>query len=119
RPGEYIEYVKNPDYFVKGRPYLDGIKFLMIRDRSTQIAALQARQLDVAGQGWNRANAEAARGGEPRLALLTSDSNVNDNVLLNFKRPPFTDVRVRRALNLALDRKAYQAGPRQGVATFG
>ena len=33
KPGEFVEYVKNPDYFVKGRPYLDGIKFVVIRDR--------------------------------------------------------------------------------------
>jgi len=119
KPGEYLEYVKNPDYFVKGRPYLDGIKWIMIKDRSTQIAALQAGQLDVGGSGWNQANAEAAKGGEARLVMVVSDSNVNDNVLVNFKRPPFTDQRVRLALNLALDRKAYLVGPRQGAATFG
>ncbi|MBI4610664.1 MAG: peptide ABC transporter substrate-binding protein, partial [Candidatus Rokubacteria bacterium] len=119
KPGEYIEYVRNPDYFVKGRPYLDGIRYLMIRDRSTQIAAVQAGQLDVAGSGWNRTNAEAAKAGGPKLVVLESDSNVNDNVLVNFKRPPFTDPRVRLAINLALDRKAYLVGPRQGAATFG
>jgi peptide/nickel transport system substrate-binding protein len=51
--------------------------------------------------------------------MIEADSNVNDNVLVNFKRAPFTDVRVRRAINLALDRKAYLVGPRQGAATFG
>jgi peptide/nickel transport system substrate-binding protein len=119
KPGEYVEYVRNPDYFVKGRPYLDGIKFVVIRDRSTQIAALQSGQLDVAGSGWNRTNAEAAKAGKPELVVVEADSNVNDNVLVNFKRAPFTDVRVRRAINLALDRKAYLVGPRQGAATFG
>ena len=119
KPGEYVEYVKNPDYFVKGRPYLDGIKFVIIRDRSTQIAALQAGQLDEAGSGWNQANAETAKAGAPKLVTLISESGVNDNVLVNFKRPPFTDPRVRRAINLALDRKAYVVGPRQGGATFG
>jgi peptide/nickel transport system substrate-binding protein len=119
RPGEYVEYVRNPDYFVKGRPYLDGIKYVIIRDRSTQIAALQSRQLDVAGQGFNQANADAAKAGAPELTMLVADSGVNDNVLVNFKRPPFTDVRVRRAINLALDRHAYVVGPRQGAATLG
>jgi peptide/nickel transport system substrate-binding protein len=119
RPGEYIEYVKNPDYFLKGRPYLDGIKFVVIRDRSTQIAALQSGQLDLAGSGWNRTNAEDAKAGAPKLVVVEMDNNVNDNVLVNFKRPPFTDRRVRQAINLALDRKAYLVGPRQGAATFG
>lgn len=119
KPGEFLEFVKNPDYFVKGRPYLDGIRYVIIRDRSTQIAALQAGQLDVTGVGWNQANFDAAKAGTPKLVGMVSDSNVNDNALINFKRPPFTDPRVRLAINLALDRKAYVAGPRQGAATFG
>ena len=119
KPGEYVEYVKNPDYFVKGRPYLDGLKFVIIRDRSTQIAAVQSGQLDVAGSGWNRTNAEDAKKGAPKLVLMEADSNVNDNVLINFKKAPFTDRRVRQAINLALDRKGYLVGPRQGAATFG
>ncbi len=119
KPGEYVEYVKNSDYFIKGRPYLDGIKFVVIRDRSTQIAALQSGQLDLSGSGWNRTNAENATAGAPKLVVVEMDNNVNDNVLVNFKRPPFTDARVRRAINLALDRKAYLVGPRQGAATFG
>ncbi len=119
RPGELVEYVKNTDYFVKGRPYLDGIKFVVIRDRSTQIAAVQSGQLDVSGSGWNRTNAEAAKAGQPKLVVVEMDNNVNDNVLVNFKRAPFNDPRVRRAINLALDRKSYLVGPRQGAATFG
>src|SRR6266540_1036741 len=119
KPGEFVEYVKNPDYFVKGRPYLDGIKFVVIRDRSTQIAAVQSGQLDIAGTGWNRTNAEDAKARAPKLVLVEMDNDVNDNVLINLKRPPFNDRRVRLAINLALDRKAYLVGPRQGAATFG
>ena len=40
--GEYVDYVKNPDYFVKGRPYLDGIRYLIVNERGTRTAALQA-----------------------------------------------------------------------------
>jgi len=111
--------VKNPDYFVKGRPDLDGIKFVVIRDRSTQIAAVQSGQLDLAGTGWNRTNAEDAKKGAPKLVVVEMDNNVNDNVLINFKKPPFNDRRIRQAINLALDRKGYLVGPRQGAATFG
>jgi peptide/nickel transport system substrate-binding protein len=40
-------------------------------------------------------------------------------VLVNFKKAPLTDARVRRAVNLALDRKAFKEGPTLGAATFG
>jgi len=51
RKGEFVEYVRNPDYFVKGRPYLDGLKFVVIVERGTRTAAMQAGQLDVAFPG--------------------------------------------------------------------
>ena len=51
RKGEFVEYVKNADYFVKGRPYLDGLQYLIIEERGTPTAALQAGQLDVAFPG--------------------------------------------------------------------
>src|SRR5437016_3973898 len=35
RKGEFVEYVKNTDYFVKGRPYLDGVRYLIIAERGT------------------------------------------------------------------------------------
>ena len=46
--GEYVDYVRNPDYFVKGRPYLDGIRYLIVNERGTRTAALQAGRADAA-----------------------------------------------------------------------
>ena len=51
RKGEFVEYVKNPDYFVKGRPYLDGLKYIVIAERGTRTAALQSGQVDAAFPG--------------------------------------------------------------------
>src|SRR5712691_2456497 len=51
RKGEFVEYVKNTDYFVKGRPYLDGLRYLIIAERGTATAALQAGIVDVAFPG--------------------------------------------------------------------
>src|SRR5512134_1831042 len=49
--GESVELVKNPDYFVKGRPYLDGVRFPIVVERGTRVAALQTGQVDAAFPG--------------------------------------------------------------------
>ena len=40
KPNEYIRVVKNPDYWKPGRPYLDGIEWTIIPNRSTQTSRL-------------------------------------------------------------------------------
>src|SRR5581483_2173921 len=88
--GQYIDYVRNPDYFIKGRPYLDGLHYVVIEERGTRFAALQSGRLDVAfpGEG-TKAIAEQTKKGQPKLVMTVTSSNVNDNLLLNNKKPPF------------------------------
>ena len=54
--GQSVELVRNPDYFVKGRPYLDGVRYTVIVERGTRVAALQAGQIDVAYPGGDHAS---------------------------------------------------------------
>ena len=51
RKGEFVDYVKNTEYFVKGRPYLDGLRYVVIENRGTRMSALQAGKLDVSFPG--------------------------------------------------------------------
>ncbi|HET9001983.1 MAG TPA: ABC transporter substrate-binding protein [bacterium] len=120
RPGELIEFVRNPDYFIKGRPYLDGIRFIIIKERGTRIAALQAGRVDVTmpSEGTKPA-ADQLKRAVPGMVVYETSQNVNDNILMNFKKPPFTDARVRRAVSLAIDRRGYIQAVRQGGAVVG
>src|SRR5262249_18792550 len=45
--GEGVKFVRNPDYWKKGKPYLDGIEWKLIENRSTRILAFQAGEFDM------------------------------------------------------------------------
>jgi peptide/nickel transport system substrate-binding protein len=120
RRGESVELVRNPDYFVKGRPFLDGIRYVIIVERGTRVAALQAGQVDVAFPGDTTVPiAERLRAAVPQMAFTETSTNVSENLLINTTRPPFDNVKVRRALSLAIDRRAYVQAVHQGSAIVG
>lgn len=117
KPGEVVELVKNPNYFIPGRPYLDGIRYVVIKDRATRYAALQAGRQHIAFPfEIAKTPAESAKQAVPSLVLIEATTNVNDHILVNFKRAIFRDARVRRAVSLAIGRQGYIQAGRQGAA---
>jgi peptide/nickel transport system substrate-binding protein len=120
RRGEYVDYVKNPDYFVKGRPYLDGLRYVIIVERGTKYAALQSGRLDAAFPGEStKAIVEQVKAAQPKIQVTTVGQNVNDNLLLNATKPPFNNPKVRLAISLAIDRRSYVRAVHQGGAVVG
>jgi peptide/nickel transport system substrate-binding protein len=118
--GQSVELVRNPDYFVKGRPYLDALRYIVIVERDTRVAALQAGQVDVAYPGDTTiAIAEQLKAGVPGMVFAETATNVSENLLLNTRRAPFDNIQVRRALSLAIDRRAYTKTVHRGAAVVG
>src|SRR5213596_3601076 len=120
RKGEFVEYVRNPDYFVKGRPYLDGLRYLIIGERGTATAALQAGRVDTAFPGQTpKPIAERLKKAVPELAVTPYSQNVNDNIIMNVKKPPFDNLKVRLAVSHGIDRRALIRAVHQGGAVIG
>src|SRR5437879_4484735 len=118
--GEVVEYVKNPSYFVKGRPYLDGLRYLIIAERSTAMAALQTGRVDVAFPGETpKPIAEQLKKGTPQLVSTSVNTSVIDLLMINTRKPPFDDVKVREAVNRAVDRRSVVKAVYQGGAVLG
>jgi peptide/nickel transport system substrate-binding protein len=118
--GQIIEMERNPDYFVPSRPYLDGIRYPIVTERGTRLAALQAGRLDVSMPlEMTKLMAETVKQSTPSLVVSVIGQNGSDNIVMNHKRPPFDNVTVRRAVSLAMDRHAYVKAVRQDGAVVG
>jgi peptide/nickel transport system substrate-binding protein len=120
RKGEFVDYVKNPDYFVKGRPYLDSLRYIVIKERGTRVAAIQAGQLDVSFPGeTTKTQAEQLKKAVPQLVITPVAQAVSDNIIMNVKKPPFDNLKVRQAVSYAIDRRGLINAVHQGGAVPG
>ena len=120
RKGEFVDYVKNGDYFVKGRPYLDSLRYIAIKERGTRVAALQAGQLDVSFPGEStKTQAEQLKKAVPSLVITPVGQAVSDNIIMNVKKPPFDNLKVRQAVSYAIDRRGLINAVHQGGAVPG
>jgi peptide/nickel transport system substrate-binding protein len=112
-PFTFVEHVKgshwvgkrNPNYWDKGKPYLDGYRAVFIKDSAAQVAAVRGERAHIQFRGFSPAERDslvAALG--PKIAVQESPWDCLILVAVNHEKKPFDDKRVRRALSLALDR---------------
>src|ERR1700736_3468637 len=108
KPNESIRLVRNPEYWKKGRPYLDGIDYTIIRNPSTAILALAAGKFDRTGVGIvSIPLMKEIQSQAPEAICQVAAWNAGRNLLVNPTAPPFDNPDLRRAMTLALDRKAF------------
>ncbi len=107
-PNESIRVTRNPDYWKQGRPYLDGIDYVVMKDTSTRNLAFFAGKVDVTSSyGVSIPNLKDFKTQAPQAICAVTMANVSRNLLVNRSKPPFDNPELRRAMALSLDRKAF------------
>ncbi|MBI2216052.1 MAG: hypothetical protein HYU51_02040 [Candidatus Rokubacteria bacterium] len=107
--GVQIAFERNPDYYVKGLPYLDGVVIEITPDSAARLSLLRAGKVDM-GHMWGYMVPEEARSVKktnPEMVMTPVMTVASGILYFRTDQPPFNDVRVRRAVSLAIDRKSW------------
>ncbi|MBN1664990.1 MAG: ABC transporter substrate-binding protein [Deltaproteobacteria bacterium] len=113
KPAHSMTYKRNPNYWDSDiinkqkyqLPFVDRVVSMLMKDESTILTALRTGKLDMMTQmGWRQM--QEMKKTTPEL-IWTKNLTINASMIaLRMDKKPFTHVRVRRALNMAIDRKA-------------
>jgi peptide/nickel transport system substrate-binding protein len=107
-PNVKTVFRRNPAYFRPDLPYVDGVEWLVLDDESTGLAMYRTGQIDAGpGLQWDvrQADLEALKHSHPHLHYQDMLANNVTTIWMRTDKPPFTDVRVRRAISHAVDRQ--------------
>ena len=105
--GSFYKVSKNPNYFKEGKPYFDGIEHTIIVDTSVLISQIKAGQIDMSNGGFTNLTPtqvfDLERDTEGRYRGVAVQPTADWGLMLNVKKEPFNDARVRQAIQLAID----------------
>jgi peptide/nickel transport system substrate-binding protein len=113
RPNVGFTLVRHPNYFRRGLPYIGRIEATIDDDNASRLAAFLAGKYDLGWENagainrtdWNAMQTQLKRH-RPGLRTAEYPSNVVYRVFMRTDKAPFSDVRVRRAISLAINRRA-------------
>jgi peptide/nickel transport system substrate-binding protein len=125
RPNVGLSYVRNPNYFIQGLPYIDRIEATVDEDNASRMAAFLSGKYDL---GWafpgtiDRVDwvqiKDTLAQRRPNLKTVEFPSPVMNHISMRTDQKPFSDVRVRHAMSMAIDRKAIIESAYEGVGAL-
>ncbi len=103
--GAYISGKKDPRYYLKGKPYLDGFQAIFAKKQALRVQAIRGDRAAIEFRGFPpKARDDLVRALGDKITVEESDWNCVLLMTVNHKKKPWDDVRARRALTLAVDR---------------
>ena len=111
REKQRLVFKRNPQYFEAGKPYLDAVEVYTIADASAQLAALRSGRIDLipasTGQGLAHQMAAEARAIAGATVVSHRVFQTSENLIGRLDQKPWSDVRVRRAAAMSIDRDGF------------
>ncbi|MBI4307478.1 MAG: ABC transporter substrate-binding protein [Chloroflexi bacterium] len=117
-----IELARNPNYFKKGQPYLDGTRWVILREPATQLAALRIGRVVFSGhgtRGLSKREADLLEKDIPGVNISRYTTTSVQHLVANIKRKPLDDIRVRKAVFNALSQPDVISTAYQGAGFKG
>jgi peptide/nickel transport system substrate-binding protein len=122
RPNQGMTLVRNPAYFVQGLPYIERIDVTVDEDNASRISSFLAGKYDVGMENpgsiqrvdWVQIKDKVKR----PVRTAEFPANVMSHISMRTDQKPFSDVRVRHAMSLALDRQSIIDATYEGVGAY-
>ncbi|HUC16257.1 MAG TPA: ABC transporter substrate-binding protein [Acetobacteraceae bacterium] len=104
--GQHILFNRNPDYFTPGQPMLDSLTFQLGQDPTVALLRFQRGEVDLLGDGIPPAQfVSVMNNSRWRKDVVEGTQLETSYITLNTRIKPLDDVRVRRAINMAIDKE--------------
>jgi ABC-type transport system substrate-binding protein len=104
--GQKLEFDRNPDYFVKDVPHVDKVTIEVGQEPLVALLRLQKGEVDIAGDGIPPAKfLEIKNSPEGKQMIVDGEQLHTGYITLNTKVKPFDDVKVRQAVNMAVNKE--------------
>ncbi|WP_259779408.1 ABC transporter substrate-binding protein [Aestuariispira ectoiniformans] len=103
--GQRLVFKANPDYYHAGIPKLDSIVFEVGQEPVVALLRLQRGEVDIAGDGIPPAKfLEVMKDPEYKDLVVSGEQLHTGYITLNTKIPPFDNLKVRKAVNMAVNK---------------
>ena len=104
-PGQNIKLERNKDYYRAGVPYLDNVTFEFGQDPTVAVLRLKNGEVDILGDGIPPAQFTEIMADANNKELIAEGNQLHTGyVTLNVTVPPFDNLKVRQAVNMAINK---------------